>query len=129
MSALPPKADITSTAPRRFDRGDVDLLHLHHRVKCAFCSIAASGERFDQDAWCDLPGDAPLVFAPAASAFLPAITDDCVPVSIGFLLIVGRDLKGEGFVMFERWTAVTPTQGMPATVNSTTSTSPALPDG
>src|SRR5438067_7339125 len=101
-----PKADIASTAPRRLDRGDVDLLHLHHHVKCAFCFTAASGERLGQDAWCDLPGDAPLVLAPAASAFLPAIADDGVPVSIGLVLIVGRDLEGESFVMFERRTAV-----------------------
>jgi hypothetical protein len=38
-----PEADITSTAPRRFDRGDVDLLHPHHHVKCAFGFVAASG--------------------------------------------------------------------------------------
>jgi hypothetical protein len=42
------------------------------------------------------------------------------------VLIVGGDLEREGFVMLERGTAV---QGMPATVNSTISTSPALPDG
>jgi hypothetical protein len=33
----------TSAAPRRLDRGDIDLLHPHHRVKCALCFIAASG--------------------------------------------------------------------------------------
>ena len=38
-----PKADIASTTPCRLDRGDVDLLHPHHHVKCAFCFIAASG--------------------------------------------------------------------------------------
>ena len=76
-----------------------------------------------------MPGDAPLVFAPAASAFLAAIADDGVPVSIGLVLIVGRDLEREGFVMFERWTAVETDTGTPATVNSTISTSPAVPDG
>jgi len=30
-------------APRRLDRGDNDLLHPHHRVKCALCFIAAGG--------------------------------------------------------------------------------------
>ena len=39
-------------------------------------------------------------------AFLPAIADDGVPASIGLVLIVSRDLEGEGFVMFERRTAV-----------------------
>jgi hypothetical protein len=67
-----------------------------------------------------LPGNAPLVFAPAAGAFLPAIADDGVPVAVGLVLIVDGDLEREGFVMFER---------APATVNSTVSTSPALPDG
>jgi hypothetical protein len=33
----------TSAAPRRLDRGDVDLLHPHHRIKCALCFIAAGG--------------------------------------------------------------------------------------
>jgi hypothetical protein len=33
----------TSAAPRRFDRADVDLLHPHHRIKCALCFIAAGG--------------------------------------------------------------------------------------
>jgi hypothetical protein len=36
-------AEDQSTAPRRLDRGDVDLLHAHHRIKCALCFIAASG--------------------------------------------------------------------------------------
>jgi hypothetical protein len=33
-----------------------------------------------------LPGDAPLVFAPAALALLAAIADDGVPVAVGLLL-------------------------------------------
>jgi len=33
----------TSAAPGRRDRGDVDLLHPHHRIKRAFCFIAANG--------------------------------------------------------------------------------------
>jgi hypothetical protein len=95
-----------SAATRRLDRGDVDLLHGHHRIKRALSFIASGRQRLCQHARRDLPGDAPLVFAPAASAFLPAIADDGVPVSIGLVLIVGRDLEREGFVMFERRTAV-----------------------
>jgi hypothetical protein len=38
-----------------------------------------------------LPGNAPLVFAPAALAFLSAIADDGVPVAVGLVLIVGGD--------------------------------------
>src|ERR1700704_2116211 len=96
----------TSAAPRRLDRGDVDLPHVHHGIKCALCFIAASGKRLDQHARRDLPGNAPLVFAPAACALLPAIADDGVPVAVGFLLIVGGDLEREGFVVFECGTAV-----------------------
>jgi hypothetical protein len=41
------KSDVTiksaSAAPRRLNRGDVDLLHAHHRIKCALCFFAAGG--------------------------------------------------------------------------------------
>src|SRR5262245_29685047 len=96
----------TSAAPRRLDRGDVDLLHPHHRIECALCFIAAGGHRLGQHARRDLPGNAPLVFAPAARAFLPAIADDGVPVAVGLVLIVGGDLEREGFIVFEHGTAV-----------------------
>ena len=56
---------ISSAAPGGLDRGDVDLLHAHHRSKRPLCFIAANCQRLDQHAWRDLPGDAPLVFAPA----------------------------------------------------------------
>ena len=49
----------TSAAPRRLDRGDVDLLHAHHRIKRALCFIAASRQRLGQHARRDLPGDVP----------------------------------------------------------------------
>jgi hypothetical protein len=51
---------------------------------------------------------------------LATVIDNGVPVAVGLVLIVDGDLEREGFVMFER---------APATVNSTVSTSPALPDG
>src|SRR5437899_2206878 len=95
-----------SAVPRRLDRGDVDLLHAHHRIKRALCFIAAGRQRLGQHARRDLPGDAPLVFAPAARTLLAAIADDGVPVAVGLVLIVGGDLEREGFAMFERGTAV-----------------------
>src|SRR5918999_6337140 len=95
-----------SAAPRRLDLGDVDLLHVHHRIERALCFIAAHGERLGQHARRDLPGDAPLVLSPAARALLAAIADDGVPVAVGLLLIVGGDLEREGFAMLERGTAV-----------------------
>jgi hypothetical protein len=99
-------ANNSSAAPRGLDRGDVDFLHIHHRIERAFCFSAAGSHRLYQHARRDLPGDAPFVLAPAARAFLAAIADDGIPVAVGLLLIVGRDLKREGFVMFERGPAI-----------------------
>ena len=84
---------IISAAPRGLDRGDVDLLHFHHRIKRPLCFSAADRQRLCQHAWRDLPGDAPLVLAPAAFALLPVIADDGAPVAVGLLLIVRGDLK------------------------------------
>jgi hypothetical protein len=53
-----------------------------------------------------LPVDAPFVLAPAALTFGPAIADDRVPVSIGFFLILGRDLERESFALPENRPAV-----------------------
>src|SRR5687767_11249367 len=83
-----------SAAPRCLDLGDVDLLHVHHRIERALCLITAGCHRLGQHARCDLPGDAPLVLAPAARTLLAAIADDGVPVAVGLLLIVGGDLEG-----------------------------------
>ena len=92
--------------PRGLDHSDVDFLHFHHRIEGAFCFSAASRHCFRQDPWRDLPGETPLVLAPAARALLTAIVDDGVPVAIGFFLIVCGDLEGEGFALFERGAAV-----------------------
>src|SRR5436190_18138909 len=96
----------TSAAPRCLDRGNVDLLHAHHRIEGALGYIAAGRERLGQHARRDLPGDAPLVFAPAARALLAATADDGVPIAVGLCLIVGGDLEREGFVVLEHGTAV-----------------------
>src|SRR5437016_9414399 len=96
----------SSAAPRCLDRSDVDLRHAHHRLKRALCLIAAGRQRLGQHARRDLPGDAPLVLAPAARTLLATIADDGVPVAVGLALIVGGDLEREGFAMFERGTAV-----------------------
>src|SRR4029453_16435255 len=57
-------------------------------------------------AWSDLPGKPPTVLAPTALAFLPAITNDRVPVTICLLLIVRSDLEGKGLGVLERRSAV-----------------------
>src|SRR6476620_434567 len=93
-------------APCRLDCGDVDLSHAHHSFKRALCFIAADRQRFGQYTRRDLPRHAPLVFAPAARAFLATITDDGVPIAIRLSLIVSGDLERKGFIMFERRTAV-----------------------
>src|SRR3979490_717559 len=93
-------------APCRFDRGDVDFLHAQHGSECAFCFSAAGRHRLHQHARRDLPGDAPLVLAPAARTLLASIADNGVPVAVGLLLIIGGDLKRESFVMLQRGTAV-----------------------
>src|SRR5262249_53331392 len=96
----------TSPAPCRLDRGYVDLSHAHHCIERALCFVAAGSQRLGQHARRDLPGDAPLVFAPTALALLAAITDDGVPVAVGLWLIVGGDLEREGLVVLDRRTAV-----------------------
>ena len=77
----------------------------------------------------DLPGQSPLVLAPAALALLAAVADDRVPVAIGLGLVGGGDLKRERFAVLERRSAVEPDAGDAHTVNSTVSTSPFLPEG
>src|SRR5216110_2106366 len=92
----------TSAPPRRLDGGDVDLLHRHHRFEGTLCLTAASRERVGQRARRDLPGEAPAVLAPTALAFLAAIADDRVPVTVRLFLIVRRDLEGKGLAVPER---------------------------
>src|SRR5712672_4256675 len=106
MARMGSSSPMFSAAPRGLDRGDVDLLHFHHRVECSLCFCAADRQRLGQHARRDLPGDAPFVFAPAARTLLATIADDSVPVAVGLVLIVGGDLEREGFALFERGTAV-----------------------
>src|SRR4029453_3597983 len=108
-SGLPRSGDSHArnlAAPRRLDCGDVDLSHAHHSFKRALCFIAAGRHRFGQYTRRDLPRHAPLVFAPAARAFLAAIIDDGVPIAIRLSLIVSGDLEQKRFIMFKRRTAV-----------------------
>src|SRR5215467_10523213 len=97
---------VASAATRSLDCSDVDLLHAHHRLKCALRFITAGSQRLGQHAWRDLPGDTPLVFAPAAFALLAAIANNGIPIAVGLPLIVGGDLEGEGFVVLEGGAAI-----------------------
>src|SRR3954453_11536428 len=85
-----------SAAPCRLNCRDIDFCHLHHGEECAFCCISARSQHLREHAWCDLPGDAPFVFAPTARTFLTTILHDGVPVAVGLLLIVCGDLEREG---------------------------------
>src|SRR3954468_9696477 len=96
----------TSASPRCFDRGDVDLLHRHHRFECTLRLTTTSRKRIGQRARGDLPGQTPAVFAPTPLAFRAAIANDRVPVTVGLFLSVRRDLEGKGFRVPERRSAI-----------------------
>src|SRR5215475_3234986 len=97
---------VTSTSPRCLDGGDVDFPHRHHCLEGTFCLVATSRHRVGQRTRSDLPGKTPAVLAPAALAFLAAIADDRVPVTVRLFLIVRRDLEGKGLAVLEHRTAV-----------------------
>src|SRR5664279_2621842 len=100
-----------SAAPCRLDGGNVDLPHRHHGLEDTLCLAATSRKRIGQDARSDLPREAPAVLAPTARAFRAAIADDRLPVAVRLLLIVRRDLEGEGFAVLERRPPVEPETG------------------
>src|SRR5262245_32035311 len=67
---------------RRFDLGDVDLLHGHHGLERPLCCcLVRIIVGLKQHARRNLPGKAPFVLAPAAGAFLAASIDNRVPVA------------------------------------------------
>src|SRR3954454_15176798 len=88
------------------NRGDVDLLHRHHCLEGALRGVSALVEGIDQHARRDLPGEAPLVLAPAALAFLTAVLGDGVPVTVGFRLILGVDAETDRLIGSEVGAAV-----------------------
>src|SRR5262245_20301422 len=77
----------------RFNGGDVDLSHRHHRLEGTLCLSASRRKRVSEHARCNLPGQSPAVLTPPALTFLAAIADDRVPVAVGLFLSVGRNLK------------------------------------
>src|SRR6476659_957504 len=97
---------LNSAAARRLDCSDVNFSHCHHRIKRALSFIATGRHCVGQHTRRNLPRHAPFIFAPAAGALLAAIADDGVPIAVGLSLIVSGNLEREGFVMFERGTAV-----------------------
>ena len=86
---------------------NINLHHFHHRVEHPLGGGAVRiGQRLGQRARRDLPAQAPLILAPAAGAGLAAVADDGLPQAVGFGLILGGHLKGEGFAVLEGGTAV-----------------------
>ena len=80
-----PQRTITSAAHRRFNGGNIDAPHRHHRFEGPLGG-GRIGVRDDagQRHWSDLPRHAPAVLAPAAGALAATIVDDGIPVAIGF---------------------------------------------
>src|SRR5690606_40026847 len=98
---------VASAADGGLDRGDVDLLHLHHRLERASGrGPIAAGEGLQQHPRRDLPRHAPLVLAPAAHAFLAAVADDRVPVAVRLRLVLGTHLERERLAVLERRSAI-----------------------
>src|SRR3954454_16827685 len=92
---------------RGFDLGDVDLAHVHHRLKRALGRRAVRiVHGLEEYARRDLPREAPLVLAPAAHAFLAAVLRDRVPVAVGLRLIFGDDHEADRFIGLEVGAAV-----------------------
>src|SRR5579863_4126068 len=98
--------EFSSPSPRCLNSGDIDLLHLNHRLKGALCLCAASPKSIGQRARRDLPRKAPAVLAPTALAFRSAISNDRIPIAVRFFLIVRRDLKRKGLAVLEHRAAV-----------------------
>src|SRR5690349_691550 len=100
-------AETFSPAPRRLDRSDVDLCHLHHRLEGAFRSSGVRiGYRVDECNRGDLPRQTPSILAPAARALGTAVSDDRVPVAVRLRLVGRRHLERECLVVLERGTTV-----------------------
>src|SRR5688572_30327626 len=106
MNTAPVSLRIGGLAGGPLDRGDVDLLHRHHRLEDALGPRRVTVHRLGEDARGDLPRDAPLVLAPAAHAFLPAVADDRVPVAIGLCLALGDHHERERLALLEVRAAV-----------------------
>ncbi len=96
-----------STAKRSLNYTDIDLGHFHHRIESAFGSSRVgvrNGSRQNHRNY--LPRHTPLVLTPTTSAFLTIVTNDCVPITIRFGLIIGCDLERKSFALRECSTTV-----------------------
>src|SRR5688500_16436465 len=87
--ASPPRARSFRSVVRALERSNVDLPHLQHRVHdtlVRICGVVA--REFLEPLWDDLPGDAELVFAPPAWAWLATVGGEHGPRAIDLFLSV-----------------------------------------
>ena len=77
-----------------FDRGDVDLAHLQHRLHGTMRAIRIGvADELDEPIRDDLPRESPPVLQPAARLLLPAVGDQGRPVAVDLLLVGARDVE------------------------------------
>src|SRR6476620_4631621 len=90
-----------------FQRLDIDLLHLKHRLHHAsgFLLIAIV-QHIDQHSWGDLPRKTKFVPEPAARRFLATVCGEFLPKIIHFLLRFAVYDEGHRFIEFEKRPAV-----------------------
>jgi len=94
--------------------GDIELFHAHHGLERALggCGswVVEQGGQHPGD---DLPGEAELIFDPAALLGAGIAADgEFFPVVIDLLLIFALDLEGDGFAEFEDRAAVECGEGL-----------------
>src|SRR3954463_14485506 len=90
-----------------FQRFDIDLLHLEHRLHHAsrFLLIAVM-QHIDQSRWGDLPRKTEFVREPAARGFLATICGEFLPKITHSRLSLAVYDEGDGFIEFEKRPAI-----------------------
>jgi hypothetical protein len=90
-----------------FQRFDIDLLHLKHRLHNAFgFFLIAVVQHVDQNGGSDLPRQTEFVLEPAAGRFLATVCGEFIPEIIHFLLRLAVYDEGDGFIEFEKRSTV-----------------------
>lgn len=94
---------------RRLYGGDIYLAHLHHGLEGAPGGLGVGiRDRLGEGQGGDLPGDTPLVLAPAALARLTTVIYDGVPIAIRLGLGLRCDLEREGPAVADPGAAIEP---------------------
>src|ERR1700679_1736221 len=97
---------------RTFYRGNIDLLHGHHRLHRTPSGITIRpADEFEQPPGRDLPRKAPAVLAPAAWCFSSAIAGNGSPISVGLFLAISQDHETYCLIRLEVGAAVQSYEG------------------